>query len=357
MKGVWGFLIRQDWVEKIGMKVSDIKTVDDLYKVLTLFKTRNINGDGKPVYPWMAKKTELQQGLLMWGVSQNFYQKNGKVSFGPYDPEFRDAITTLAKWYKEGLIDPDYSTADVKAGDSLMLNHTSGFYLGETGGISTMYMAAWKDTRPEAQVVGLATPTATRDGLHYTNRNDILVDAAGWSISKTNKFPVESVRFMDWGYSKEGGYLMQYGPEGITYDLVNGRPKLTDYVTKNPDGLSIDQAIARHGMGSMTGPFVFDSDIREQRMLFYDWQRTSVEAWSSMTDIQLPKLTMTPDESKRFSQLMGDINTYRNEMFDKFVMGKENLSRLDNYYADLKRMGIEEAIGIQQAALDRFNAR
>jgi putative aldouronate transport system substrate-binding protein len=44
-------------------------------------------------------------------------------------------------------------------------------------------------------------------------------------------------------------------------------------------------------------------------------------------------------------------------MFDKFVMGKENLSRLDNYYADLKRMGIEEAIAIQQAALDRFNNR
>jgi putative aldouronate transport system substrate-binding protein len=357
MKGVWGFLIREDWVEKVGMKVADIQTVDDLYRVLTLFKTRDVNGDGKPVYPWMAKKTELQQGLLMWGISQNFYQKNGKVSFGPYDPEFRDAITTLAQWYKEGLIDPDYSTADVKAGDSLMLNHTSGFYLGETGGISTMYMAAWKDTRPDAKVVGLATPTATRDGLHYTNRNDILVDAAAWGISKTNKFPVESVRFMDWGYSKEGGFLMQYGPEGITYNLVNGRPKLTEYVINNPDGLSIDQAIARHGLGSMTGPFLFDSDIREQRMLFYDWQRASVAAWSSMTDVQLPKLTMTPEESRRFSQLMGDINTYRNEMFDKFVMGKEPLANLNAYYDTLKRMGIEEAIAIQQAALDRFNAR
>jgi putative aldouronate transport system substrate-binding protein len=92
-------------------------------------------------------------------------------------------------------------------------------------------------------------------------------------------------------------------------------------------------------------------------MLFLDWQRRSVAAWNSMTDIQLPKITLTVEENRRFSQLMGDINTYRDEMFDKFVMGKETLSNLDTYYATLKRMGIEEAIALQQAGLDRFNAR
>jgi putative aldouronate transport system substrate-binding protein len=357
MKCVWGFMVREDWVEKVGMKVSDIQTVDDLYKLLTLFKTGNVNGDGKTVYPWMAKKTELHHAMKMWGIGNGFFQKNGKVAFGFYEPEYRDVITTLAKWYKEGLIDPDYSTADVKTGDALMLNNTSGFYYGETGGISIMYMTTWKDTNPTAKVVGIPYPTATKDGIHYTTEFDELYNGVALAISKNNKFPVESVRFMDWGYSKEGGLLQNWGPEGITYTMVNGKPKFTDIVVNNPNNLSIDNVIARHALGSMQGPYLSDSDIREQRMLFHDWQRESVKAWNAQTDIRMPRVTLIPEESRRYGQLMGDINTYRDEMFDKFVMGKEPLANLNAYYDTLKRMGIEEAIAIQQAALDRFNAR
>jgi len=195
---VWGFMIREDLVQKVGMRAADINTVDDLYRVLTLFKTRNINGDGKPVYPYTAKGTDLQFSLAMWGITDGFYQKNGKAFYGPVEPEFGTAVTTLAKWYAEGLIDPDYATADIKTGDSLMMNNTSGFYFGETGGISVMYMASWKDSQPQAKVVGIATPSATSDRRHYTSSEDLIFDNTATVISKNNKFPVESVRLMDY---------------------------------------------------------------------------------------------------------------------------------------------------------------
>ena len=360
MQGVWGFMLREDWLHKVGMRVEDIKSTDDLHRVLTLFKNSNINGDGRTVYPWMAKNREggeLRRAVLMWGISFGFYPKNGKIHYGPFDPEYRDAITTLARWYNEGLIDPDFATTDLKAGDAMMLNGTSGFYWGETGGISAMYMTTWRDSNPQAKVVGISTPTATRDGIHYTNSNDILYNGVALAISKTNKFPVESVRFMDWGYSHEGELLQNFGPEGITYTMVNGRPKLTDYVTNNQNGLSIDNAIARHALGSMQGPFIFNYDIREQRMLFFDWQRESVSRWNLMTDIQMPFVTPTQEESRRVSQIMADITTYSNEMFERFIMGREALSNFDAYYANLRRMGIEEAINIWQAAYDRWDRR
>ena len=354
---VWGFMIRDDWVQKVGMKATDINTVDDLYKVLTLFKNSNINGDGKPVYPYMAKGTELQNALSMWGIANGFYQKNGKVGYGPTDPEFKAAITTLAKWYSEGLIDPDYATADIKAGDALMLNNTSGFYWGETGGISGMYMSTWKDSQPQAKVVGIATPTASADGKHYTNNNDLIFDGTAMVISKHNQFPVESVRLMDYWFSPEGDMFQNFGFEGVTYNMVNGVPKLTDWVTNNPDGLSIDQAISRHTVGAMNGIYNSSSLMREYRMLFFDWQRDSVARWRTMEFMRMPRVQFTPDESKRLAQLMGDTNTLFNEMFDKFVMGKEPLSGIDAFQANLKRMGIDEALAINQAALDRLNAR
>ena len=354
---VWGFMIREDWVDKIGMKVTDINTVDDLYRVLTLFKTSNINGNGSTVYPWMAKGNELQNAMTMWGVANGFYQKNGRVLYGFSEPEFAECIRTLAKWYAEGLIDPDYATADTKTGDSLMLNNTSGFYWGETGGISVMYMTAWKDSQPQAKVVGMATPSGTSDRKHYTNSNDIIWEGTSIGISKINKFPVESVRFMDFLYSPEGHMIQNFGFEGITYNLVNGQPVLTDWVTNNPNGLSIDQAIARHTVGCMNGIYINDSRIREQRMLFFDWQRDSIARWRTQEPIKLPRVLLTAEETRRFNQIMADINTLSNEMFGNFVMGKEPLSGISAYQANLKRMGIDEAVAIQQAALDRLNRR
>jgi putative aldouronate transport system substrate-binding protein len=354
---VWGFLIREDWVQRVGMRVTDINTVDDLYRAFTLFKTRNINGDGKPVYPYMAKGVELQNSLAMWGITEGFYQKNGKVSFGPAEPEFGTAVSTLAKWYAEGLIDPDYATADVKMGDSLMLNNTSGFYWGETGGISTMYMSTWKDSQPQAKVVGIATPTAASGGRHYTNHNDLIFDGTAMVISKNNKFPVESARFMDFWYSPEGHMIQNFGFEGVTYNMVNGNPTLTEWVTNNPNGLSIDQAVSRHTVGAMNGCYISDSRMREYRMLFFDWQRDSVTRWRTMEAIRMPRVQFTAEESRRLNQIMADINTLRNEMFDKFVMGKEPLSGIGAFTARLKSMGIDEAVAIQQAALDRLNNR
>ena len=272
-------------------------------------------------------------------------------------PEFTTAISTLAKWYAEGLIDPDYSTADVKKGDSLMLNNTSAFYFGETGGISGMYMSTWKDSQPQAKVVGIATPTAASDGKHYTNDNDLIFDGTATVISKNNKFPVESCRFMDFWYSPEGHMLQNFGFEGVTYTMVNGNPKLTEWVTNNPDGLSIDQAIARHTVGAMNSSYINDSRIREQRMLFFDWQRDSVTRWRTQEAIRMPRVQFTAEESRRLNQIMADINTLRNEMFDKFVMGKEPLSGISAFTARLKSMGIDEATAIQQAALDRLNNR
>ena len=45
MKGVWGFIIREDWVAKLGLKVPE--TVDEWYAVLTAFRQKDPNGNGK----------------------------------------------------------------------------------------------------------------------------------------------------------------------------------------------------------------------------------------------------------------------------------------------------------------------
>ena len=54
---------------------------------------------------------------------------------------------------------------------------------------------------------------------------------------------------------------------------------------------------------------------------------------------------------------MSDIETYRDEMIDKFIMGAEPISNFDSFVAQLKSMGIEDIIKIKQDAYDRFQAK
>lgn len=54
---------------------------------------------------------------------------------------------------------------------------------------------------------------------------------------------------------------------------------------------------------------------------------------------------------------MNDVNTFKDEMFNKFIMGAEPLDNFDKYVKTIEGMGIQDAIKIQQVALERYNKR
>ncbi len=61
---------------------------------------------------------------------------------------------------------------------------------------------------------------------------------------------------------------------------------------------------------------------------------------------------------KRYTVLNGQIDTYITEQRTKFITGEADVeAEWDNYIATLKSLGMEEMISIQQAAVDRYNAR
>ena len=46
-----------------------------------------------------------------------------------------------------------------------------------------------------------------------------------------------------------------------------------------------------------------------------------------------------------------------NESLPKYIMGVRPLDEFDSYVKDIWAMGLQNAIDLQQAALDRYNAR
>ena len=71
----------------------------------------------------------------------------------------------------------------------------------------------------------------------------------------------------------------------------------------------------------------------------------------------LPAITATPDEAEELAEMMSDVTTYLEEMFVKFITGQEPLSNFGAFQSRLQQMGIERAIAIKQAGLERYNSR
>ena len=88
-------------------------------------------------------------------------------------------------------------------------------------------------------------------------------------------------------------------------------------------------------------------------------QKEGYKTWSAPGGLKyvVPTITPTPEESREFAQIMNEINTYRDEMELKFILGTENLSGWDTYVNTVRRLGLDRALAIQEAALTRYNAR
>lgn len=57
----------------------------------------------------------------------------------------------------------------------------------------------------------------------------------GWTltlISKNCKYPERAIAFMDYMMSEHGQMLIYLGVEGVTYDIVDGKPVLKEDVSK-----------------------------------------------------------------------------------------------------------------------------
>jgi putative aldouronate transport system substrate-binding protein len=357
-----GLAIRQDWLDKLGLKIPT--TVDEWHAVLKAFKEKDPNGHGKtdeiPLNTWASNVArgafDRYSFVGAWGTGLSWYQDKGSVKWGPQQPEFRDFLATMAQWYKEGLIDPDViatnqSTFDAKVTNNLM---GAGSVLGGNGIGKYAGLMAGKGTFKLAAVPNPTLKAGERPQLGA--RDNYYPGQGSAAITSSNKSVTETVKMLDYAYSTEGSLLFNFGIEGVSYKMTNGQPIYTDVVMRDPQ-LPSAQAISRYARGNFNGPFVQDVRYVQQ---YYELpeQKDALTQWTKpLNEKLLPPITVTQDESKRFASLMADVNTRFDETFNKVWTGKATLDDWDSFVKALPGMGIAEATKIQQNALDRYNKR
>ncbi|WP_314589094.1 extracellular solute-binding protein [Paenibacillus terrigena] len=355
----YGPSIRKDWLDKLGLAVPT--TIDEWYEVLTAFKDKDPNGNGKadeiPLYLTLDDVATDAPFLGAWGINYGFYQDGGQVKYGPTQPEYKDFLTTMNKWYQEGLIDKDFAAPNGKLFDAKMTGNQMGAAPVYNGGGIGKYANLMKDKDPKFNLVATEYPVLKKGDKQMWGQKDFATNGIGAAISTSNKNPIETVKWLDYAYGEKGDLLFNYGKEGEAYSMVNGVPTFLPEVLNPPSGVSLQQSFAKHNRSTWSAPFVLSENFQMQ-YLALDNQKEALAIWSKPTgERKMPLVTPTNDESSQFASLMTDINTYKDEMFLKFIMGAEPLDNFDKYVKKIQTMGIEDALKIQQAALERFNKR
>jgi putative aldouronate transport system substrate-binding protein len=359
-----GFVVRKDWLDELGLKPP--VTLDDWYAVLKAFKEKKgvpapllVYNTGVPAYNHIISAFDIGG---VYDKGRAFYQVKGKVQFGPIQSAYKEYLALMHKWYKEGLLDPDFmgrtdGAFEILAPTNLVATDRAGMFATIWGRTANAYVVRndVKDN-PNFYLLPIAAPKRKAGQQIHFNYPSYEVRAAV-AITKKCKDPVAAIKWLDQMYTTEGANAINYGAEGDTFTLVDGKPVYTDKIIK-PAGMTAAQALQRYCRWD--GPGVMDYKRMWQlyRASGQGEMLKALDVWKQ-DDISyvLPPISLTQEEATENSNIMPDIITYVNEMTVKFIIGGEPLSGFDSFVAKIKGMKIDRAMQIQQAALDRYNKR
>ena len=355
-----GLLIRTDWLKTLNLEVPT--TADEWYTVLKAFKENDANGNGiADEIPMAAFGSNAlsEYGYLgtAFGLAapvSRLIDENG-TAVCQYDVSgFKDFLTFLNKLYAEGLIDAQYTTAD----ESKMNAMASKDIIGCSAHYADI-AELWEGTAKlagnpnsaKAEYHMIASPKTT-DGSQIRLLGRSLTGFC-YGITRDCKNPELAIKWLDYIYANpEGLDLMLYGLEGLTYTLdADGNKVWTDFVAKNPDGLNIASAL--RSVGAFPAQFS-NRTLEFGKLLYSERAAQESEAVSQYMIQPYPQVMGTEEELDEIASLTADINTYENEMIQKFVTGQTSLDGFDAFRTQVKNMGGDRLMEIYQAQLDRY---
>ena len=292
---------------------------------------------------------------LMMGafdIFNNFYPDHGTVKFGPYEAMYRDYLELYAEWFRRGFIFEGFPATTIAQRRTLL-------YRGEILALqadvdNTMIMGLAAGARPMPAPFPRQRPGQM---LHTNDWEAVPTRPSGTiAVSGNTRYREEAIRFLNYGYTPEGSLIHNFGVEGVTFTMVNGRPQLTDYALNHP---TLTPEGVNYVLNMFVGPMLaVPGRYRNPNIHLHpeNYQlRMNIDNDPNLDSaFAMPTLVLPSEDATRNGRIMADVNTYLNEMTLRFITGAESLSRFPEYQAQLRSFGIEEAIAIQQRAYNMY---
>ncbi len=365
--GLW---LRKDWLDAIGMDVPT--TIKEWDEVLYAFKDK-LGKKAPLALPIGRFEGTMGHFNSAYNFALSFFVDGNKVKYAPLVPEYKDFIGQFAKWYKDGILDPEFATLTNNAVISQVQEGRSGAFWGYIGNHVGKILEAKKDDT-EFELVAVPYPVAEDGGDGKCYIETLSRVAANYAcITNKCKEPLKASKWLDYVYSREGNTLFTMGIEGLTYEIVDGFAEFTELITNNPDGLSNYEARARYGRGYSSGfgcgyPIKGTLEEREARAKKkrdesypYQVQRDAHYAFNvngpTRLDTLLPNLEYEPEIAEEITNIKFDVETYMMENITRFITGDRPMSEWDKFVGELKGLNVDKLLKYMQDAYDQYLAK
>lgn len=356
-------MLREDWLKEFNLEIP--RTLEDYENYFKMVKEKKniasyvLNFDGV--------EEQFVGAFGIWaGLTPNpgaiqklgFFTRDGEtVSYGKIQPEFKEYLELMSRWYKAGYISRDFAGMKKTQQQNLFDTGKAGMYVDPV--VATFNRAK----KLNNSVTSAPYPRIKQeDVLHWDDTGvwPVVKDLADVEvISGTSKHQAEAVRFLNYGFTQEGAMLFNFGVEGKSYVMENGKPKFTDYILKNPKfGTDPANYILKMHLGTTIG---VKDEIANPNLVLSPESAAIRKLWSDDKNVdyklRLPPFELNSEELSKRTNIMTQVETYADEMILKFIIGVEPLDKYDNYVNQIKKMGIDEAIKYTQAAYDRYRSK
>lgn len=261
--------IRQDWVEKCGLQMPT--TLEELREVLKVIVNSDCDGNGQNDTIGITALSAYGFFLAAFDNRDVTYTEDGTGIVNQYLTQaYTDYVAYMRSLYEDGLISPEYPMIKGQQQEELFL----------AGRMATFTKNAWHKYRceTELQKVQEGAKVGLLPYLDGPNGFAHIYDLGFFGgIAISSKVPEDKMlRILDFfnaTCAKENYNLVNFGLEGVTYEMVDGFPVLTEQgkkeVTNSFNAPFIFSTAEFAKVDSPLAPMSYNLQTREEMKVLY----------------------------------------------------------------------------------------
>jgi putative aldouronate transport system substrate-binding protein len=349
---IYPFVWRKDWLNNVGITKTPetfAEMEDALYKFAKNDPDRNGKNDTYGISSGGLRAVFGYFGAMPGVIERDgetWLERDGKLINSGVFPEMKEALAVLAKWYADGIIDPEFITSENKGG---RYDITHAFHQGRIGMSAHGHYWTWcpeipiglnyaefTKTYPNDTLsrIEFAVPILSKDGVNRNTyrQNSILNSTYVFNSKLVNeKDKVGKImEFYNWLYGNYDNYITAwYGFKGEHWDIVDGIP--TPLGKYGADQANRNQIGAYTTLAAVCEPLKLQGPIRGNLV---PWAERSGFGGSN-----IGLYTKLPTATTSTGLYSADLEKAQKETYINIITGKLPVDAFDKFVSDWYAQG------------------
>ncbi|MCJ8010255.1 extracellular solute-binding protein [Paenibacillus sp. KQZ6P-2] len=351
-------LLRKDWLEKLNLQVPT--SAEEYMQTLKAMRDKDANGNGKKDEVLVYDPSNFYGAIAQWfGLGTEITSvdvENKKVVSPWYQDGIKDYFRYLQQLAKEGLLDTSLIGATGEQKQQKMTEN-------QVASLSDYNLETYQEPTINGGGEFLPLmPLKAVDGI--TPAAQLEPPFLVWqkyAITKDCKNPEAAIKFFDTIYSDKYAELLYWGIEGKTYKKDSSGANV--YIDNGSD-----EELAKSGL--VPGIKLFgDTVFPRVQFANLEFELSRVPKYKADNELNVlnykpyfvnmnGNYLAIPDDKQleTKTKILTNLSTYSSELATKLALGQKSLDNWDQYIADLKKLGLDQLIEIDQQLLDRYNS-